>query len=56
MLEHIRFLEEVQFVSAIRENSGLYSSDSGFWGGGISNFKNLEGEHRKFTNIVNGAL
>jgi hypothetical protein len=34
MLEYIRHLEELQFVSAIRENSGLYCFDSGFWGGG----------------------
>jgi hypothetical protein len=32
--------------SAIRENSGLYSFDCGFVGGGIENFKNLEGGHR----------
>ena len=29
MLEYIRHLEELQFVSAIRENSRLYSFDSG---------------------------
>ena len=34
MLEYIRHLEELQFVSAIRENSRLYSFDSGFWRGG----------------------
>jgi hypothetical protein len=45
MLEYIRHLEELQIVSMIRENSGLYSFDSEFWrgGGGIENFKNLEG-------------
>jgi hypothetical protein len=54
MLEHIRHLEELQIVSMIRENSGLYSFDSELWGGGgIENFKNLEGGHRKFTNNLN---
>ena len=43
MLEYIRHLEELQIVSMIRENSGLYSFDSEFWRGGIENFKNLEG-------------
>jgi hypothetical protein len=44
VLEYIRHLEELQFVSAIRvrENSRLFSFDSEFWGGGgIENFKNL---------------
>jgi hypothetical protein len=43
VLEYVRHLKELQFVSAIRENSGLYSFDSEFWGGGggIENFKNL---------------
>ena len=31
MLEYIRHLEELQIVSMIRENSGLYSFDSEFW-------------------------
>jgi hypothetical protein len=53
VLEYIRYLEELQFVSTIRENSGLYSFDSRFWRGGIENFKNLEGRHRKLTNILN---
>ena len=55
MLEYIRHLEELQIVSMIRENSGLYSFDSEFWreGGGIENFKNLQGGHRKFTNNLN---
>ena len=43
MLEYIGHLEELQIVSMIRENSGLYSFDSAFWRGGIENFKNLEG-------------
>jgi hypothetical protein len=43
MLKYIRHLEELQIVSMIRENSGLYSFDSEFRGGGIGNFKNLEG-------------
>jgi hypothetical protein len=34
MLEYIRYLEELQIVSMIRENSGLYSFDSEFGGGG----------------------
>jgi hypothetical protein len=37
----------------IRENSGLYYFNSKFWRGGIENFKNLEGGHRKFTNNLN---
>jgi hypothetical protein len=55
VLEYIGHLEELQIVSTIRENSGLYSFDSEFWGvgGGIENFKNLEGGHQKFTNILN---
>jgi hypothetical protein len=40
-------------LSTIRENSGLYSFDSEFWGGGIENLKNLGGGHRKFTNNLN---
>ena len=48
MLEYIRHLEELQIVSMIRENSGLYSFDSEFWRGGgggwgVENFKNVEG-------------
>jgi hypothetical protein len=46
VLEYIRHLEELQIVSMIRENSGLYSFDSDwlyFFGGGIENFKNLKG-------------
>ena len=34
MLEYIRHVEELQIVSMIRENSGLYSFDSEFGGGG----------------------
>ena len=34
MLEYIIHLEELQIVSMIRENSGLYSFDSEFWRGG----------------------
>jgi hypothetical protein len=34
VLEYTRHLEELQFVSVIRENSRLYSFDSGFWRGG----------------------
>jgi hypothetical protein len=41
MLEYIRHLEELQIVSMIRENSGLYSFDSG--GRGIENFIKLGG-------------
>jgi hypothetical protein len=50
-------LEELRVVSAItaiRENSGLYSLDSAFWvGRSIENVKNLGGGHRKFTNNPN---
>ena len=57
MLQYIRHLEEVQFVSAIRENSGLYSFDSGFWGGGgIEHFKNLEGGIENLPISSTGAL
>ena len=49
VLEYIRHLEELQIVSMIRDNSGLYSFDSNFfflggalniletWRGGIAN-------------------
>ena len=48
MLEYIRHLEELQIVSMIRANSGLHSFDSEFGGGGgIENFKNMEGEASK---------
>jgi hypothetical protein len=53
MLEYFRHHEELQIVSTIRENSGLYSFDSEFWGEGIENLKNLGGGHRKFTNNLN---
>jgi hypothetical protein len=53
MLEYFRHLEELQIVTTIRENSGLYSFDSKFGGGGIENLKNLGGGHRKFTNNLN---
>jgi hypothetical protein len=43
MLEYFRHLEELQIVSTIRENSGLYSFDSEFWGEGIENLKNMGG-------------
>jgi hypothetical protein len=57
MLEYIRHLEELQFVSAIRENSRLYSFDSGFWrGGGIENFKNLERGIENLPISSTGAL
>jgi hypothetical protein len=56
VLQYIRHLEEVQFVSAIRENSGLYSFDSGFWGGGIEHFKNLEGGIENLPISSTGAL
>ena len=46
--EYIRHLEELQIVSMIRENSGLYSFNSEFWrggggGGGIENVIKLGG-------------
>ena len=57
MLEYNRHLEELQVVSAIRENSGLYYFDSGFWGGGgggdIENLKNVGTGRRNFTNNRN---
>jgi hypothetical protein len=42
----------------IRENSGLYSFDSEFWreGGGIENFKNLEGGIENLPITSTGAL
>jgi hypothetical protein len=54
MLEYIR-LEELQIVSMIKENSGLYSFDFDICGSGwgIENFNNLEDERRKFTNSLN---
>ena len=42
MLEYIRHLEELQIVSMIRENSGLYSFDSEFWRGGGGALKILK--------------
>ena len=42
MLEYIRHLEELQIVSMIRENSGLYSFDSKFWRGGGGALKILK--------------
>jgi hypothetical protein len=57
MLEYIRHHEELQIVSMIRENSGLYSFDSEFWGGGsIENFKNLEGGIENLPITSTGAL
>jgi hypothetical protein len=57
MLEYIRHLEELQILSMIRENSGLYSFDSEFWRGGIENFKNLKGgiENLPITGRINHA-
>ena len=40
MLEYIRHLEELQIISTIRENCTPSIPNSG---GGIENFKNLEG-------------
>ena len=56
MLEYIRHLEELQIVSMIRENSGLHSFDSEFWGGGIENFKNMEGRIENLPITLTGAL
>ena len=59
MLEYIRHLEELQIVSMIRENSGLYSFDSKFWRGGgrgFENFKNLEGGIENLPITSTGAL
>jgi hypothetical protein len=53
MLEYIRHLEELQIVSMIRENSGLYSFDSEFWGGGIENVIKLGGGASKIYNNLN---
>jgi hypothetical protein len=56
VLEYIRHLEELEIVSMIRKNSGLYSFHSEFWGGGIENFKNLEGGVENLTITSTGAL
>jgi hypothetical protein len=58
MLEYIRHLEKLQIVSMIRGNSGLYSFDSEFWrgGGGIENFKTLEGGIENLPITSTGAL
>jgi hypothetical protein len=54
MFEYIRHLEELQIVSMIiRENSGLYSFDSEFWGGGALKILKTWRGHRKFTNNLN---
>ena len=39
MLEYIRHVEELQIISMIRENSGLYSFDFEFWGGALKILK-----------------
>jgi hypothetical protein len=56
MLEYIIHLEDLQIVSMIRENSGLYSFDSEFWRGGIENFKNVEGGIENLPISSTGAL
>jgi hypothetical protein len=43
VLEYIRHLEELQFESAIRENSRLYSFDSTFWRGALKILKTWSG-------------
>jgi hypothetical protein len=53
MLEYIRHLEELQIVSMIRENSGVYFFDSEFWGGGIEHFIKLGGGASKIYNNLN---
>jgi hypothetical protein len=49
---------ELQIVSMTRENSGLYSFDSNFFvgGGGIENFRNLEGGIENLPIASTGAL
>jgi hypothetical protein len=56
MLEYNKHLAELQLVSMIRENSGLHSFDSEFWGGGIENFKNTEGGIENLPITSTGAL
>jgi hypothetical protein len=56
MLEYFRHHEELQIVSTIRENSGLYSFDSEFWGEGIENLKNLGGGIENLPITSTGAL
>ena len=53
MLEYIRHLEELQIVSMIRENSGLYFFHSELWGGGALKILKTWRGYRKFTNNLN---
>ena len=43
MLEYIRHLEELEIVSMIRENSGLYFFDSELGGGALKILKTWRG-------------
>ena len=58
MLEYIRHLEELQIVSMIRENSGLYSFDSEFWreGGALKILKTWRGGIENLPITSTGAL
>jgi hypothetical protein len=57
MLEYIRHLEELQIVSMIRENSGLYSFDSKFWrGGALKILKTWRGGIENLPITSTGAL
>ena len=52
MLEYIRHLEELQFVSAIRENPDCTPSIPDSGEGALKILKTWGG-HRKYTNIPN---
>jgi hypothetical protein len=56
MLEYIRHLEELQIVSMIRENSGLYSFDSEFWRGALKILKTWRGSIENLRITSTGAL
>jgi hypothetical protein len=56
MLEYNRHLEELQLVSMIRENSGLHSFDSEFWGGALKILKTLKGGIENLPITSTGAL
>jgi hypothetical protein len=56
VLEYIRHLEELQIVSMIRENSGLYSFNSEFWGRALKILKTWRGDVENLPITSTGAL
>jgi hypothetical protein len=56
MLEYIRYLEELQIVSMIRENSGLFSFNSKFGGDTLKILKTWRGGIENLPITLTGAL